>query len=177
MKIRTPAFVLAFALISAWASGQNATGPLTAAEHLNLLKTNRKLLEELLDEGVKLGDSNNNLDRAAQCQSVAVRLTRELKSAVDLDDADRVTEMSDHFSTLIQSGFLPNLATAKENIPVGSPEYPRLLAIHTDAAKNLDTVKVLIPTEGKLAKKKGISDARAKLQAAAAAVGQPPKAE
>jgi len=173
VNIRTPVFVLAFALLSAWASAQN--GPTTAGEHLNLLKNNRKLLEELLDEGVKLGDSNTNLDRAAQCQSVAARLTRELKKAIDLDDADRLTEMSDHFSTLIQSGFLPNLATAKENIPVGSPEYPRLLAIHMDAAKNLDAVKVLIPFEGKFAKKKGVQDARVKLQAAAAAVGQPEK--
>jgi hypothetical protein len=167
--------VIAFALVSAWASAQN--GPTSAGEHLAMLKGNRRLLEELLDEGVKLGDSNTNLDRAAQCQSVAARLTRELKNAIDLDDADRVTEMSDHFSTLIQSGFKPNLDTARENIPVGSPEYPRLLAIHTDAAKNLDAVKGLIPAEGKLAKKKGVQDARAKLQAAATAVGKPEKEE
>jgi hypothetical protein len=171
VTLRTPAIVLAFAVLSAWASGQNATGPTTAAEHLNLLKTNRRLLEELLDEGVKLGQANTNLDRAAQCQSVANRLTRELKNAVDLDDADRVAEMSDHFATLIRSGLVPNLDSAKERVPPGSPEYDRLVAVHANATKNLDAVKSLIPADGKWAKKKGVDDARAKLQAAAASVG------
>jgi len=175
VKIRTPLFLLAFAMLSAWASAQNASGPATAAEHLNLLKTNRKLLEELLDEGVQLGDANTNLDRAAQCQRVATRLTRELKSAIDQNDADRVAEMSDHFSSLIESGYLPNFATAKENIPAGSPDYARLRSVHADAAKTLDTVKILIPADGKLAKNKRVQEARGKLEAAANAVGQPEK--
>jgi len=175
VKIRTPLFLIAFAVISAWASAQNASGPTTAAEHLGLMKSNRKLLEELIEEGVRLGDANTNLERAADCQSVANRLGRELKRAIDLDDADRVVEMSDHFSSLIQSGFLPNLETAKENIPVGSPDYPRLLAIHTTAANSLDAVKLLIPTEGKLSKSLRVQAARIKLEAAAAAVGKPEK--
>src|SRR3954469_25157583 len=99
--------VFMLATLSAWASAQNTSGPTTAAEHLKLMQTNRKLLEELVEEGVQLGDANTNLDRATQCQQVANRLTRELKNAVERDDADRVAEMSDHFSSLINSGFLP----------------------------------------------------------------------
>ena len=172
---RSLCIVLAFALLSTWASAQNANGPTTAADHLGLMKSNRKLLEELIEEGVRLGDANTNLERAADCQSVANRLGRELKRAIDLDDADRVVEMSDHFSALIQSGFLPNLESAKESIPLGSPDYPRLVAIHTTAANSLDAVKSLIPTEGKLSKIQRVRAARIKLEAAATAVGKPEK--
>jgi hypothetical protein len=177
VKIRTPIFLLAFALLSAWASAQNTSGPTTAADHLNLLKTNRKLLEELVEEGVQLGDANSPLERATQCQHVATRLTRELKNAIERDDADRVAEMSDYFSSVINSGFMPNFATAKENTPVESPDYPRLLAVHTEAAKNMDIVKLLIPADGKLAKNKRVQEARGKLEAAANAVGQPKKSD
>ena len=171
MKARTFAAVLAFAGLSAWVSAQGPTG-LSAHDRLKLLVSNKHLLEDLMDHGVRVADKNTPLDRAEECLKTADPLARELRSAVYLHDADRVAEMGDLLKRLVSDGFVPNLNEAK-NIPEGSPEFVRLKEVHRTAARNIGDLAAAIPADGEWAGQKRVRDARERLTAAAGEIGQP----
>ena len=161
------------ASVSLWASAQPAPPRLTAGEQLQLLKTNRELLEDLLDRGARISDAHTPLDRAAECQISADRLARELRTAVDRSDADRAGEIGGFVETIVADGFVPNLEIARRTANPGSPDYERVKAMHREATRSLDDLTATLPTAGPLAKSKRIQQAREKLAEASAKLGKP----
>ena len=159
--------------VSLWASAQSGTVGLSAAERLQLLKTNRDLLDDLLDQGTRVADANTPLDRAAECQRITDRLAREYRTALDRSDADRAGEIGDHLDKIVSEGFAPNLEIARRDSKRGSPDYERVQAIHRDAVQSLDELNALPLLDGPLAKSKRLRLIREKLAETAAKLGKP----
>ena len=173
MKTRNLLTLLTAATVSMWATAQPANSGLTAAEQLQLLKTNRELLEDLLDQGTRLSDANTPLDRAAECQRSADRLAREFRAAIERSDADRAGEIGEHVDKIVVEGFLPNLEIARRDSKPGSPDYARVKTMHRTAAESLDSLSASLPKDGPPAKSKRFQQAREKLAEASAKLGKP----
>ena len=173
MTIRPILTLAVVAAVSLWASAQpHSAGP-SAAEQLQMLKTNRDLLEDLLDHGMRVADANTPLDRAAACQRSTDRMAREMREAVDRADADRANEIGDYVERIVVEGFVPNFETARRDAKPGSPDFERTRTMHRDAAESLDKLGAALPTEGPLSKSKRLQAARAKLADASAKLGKP----
>ena len=173
MTFRNLLTLLVAGAVSMWASAQSGTVGLTAADRLQLLKTNRELLEDLLDQGTLLADANTPIDRAAECQRTTDRLARDFRTALDRSDADRAGEIGDHLDKIVSEGFAPNLESARRDSKPGSPDYERVQAIHRDAVQSLDNLNATPFPDGPLAKSKRLRQAREKLAATAAKLGKP----
>ena len=173
MAFRNLLTLLVAGVISMWASAQTGTVGLSAAERLQLLKTNRELLDDLLDQGTLMADANTPIDRAAECQRTTDRLAREYRTALDRADADRAVEIGDHLDKIVSEGFAPNLESARRDSKPGSPDYERVQTIHRNAVQSLDDINSAPLPDGPLAKSKRLRQAREKLAATAAKLGKP----
>lgn len=170
---RTALTLLVAAGLSAWASAQvPAPGP-TAAEQLKLLTSNRKLLEDLIDSGLKLSDANTALDRAAECRRAAGVLSAALTraSADPTADPDRLAELSDHLGAVLRDGLAPSLAEARSVIPRESQDFQRLEALERQAADDAAKAAAALPTAGKVGQTPQVRDARGRLKDAGSVVG------
>jgi hypothetical protein len=176
VKTRPLLVIAAFAALAAWVSAQPATGP-TAADYLGMMRDNRGLYEDLTRHALALGESNTSLNRADECRRVAARLAREVRVAVDRNDADRLAEVSDHLHAVTADGLAPNLSDAHSGISPRSPDYPRLREVHQQAFEDLTRTATAVPAEGKLGASRRAQAAREKLTAAAARIGPPPPAK
>ena len=130
-------------LLTLWADAQTSPAPVLAADRLRLLHANRSLLEDLLDRGVKLGDASGKLDRADECRLALGTLTDALNRATEEPavDADRVAELTDHLTELVQSGLAPTLAEARARVRAGSPGAEQLAKIEAAATTDLTAVQ------------------------------------
>ncbi len=130
-------------LLTLWAGAQTSPAPVLAADRLRLLHANRSLLEDLLDRGVKLGDAAGPLDRADQCRLALGTLTDAMNRATEEPavDADRVAELTDHLTELVQSGLTPTLAVARARTEAGSPGKAQLAKIAAAATTDLTAVQ------------------------------------
>ena len=173
MTIRPILTLAVVAAVSFWASAQTTPAGPSAAEQLQMLKTNRELLEDLLDQGTRVSDANTPLDRAAECQRATDRLARELRTAVDRADADRANEIGEYVERIVVEGFVPNFETARRDAKPGSPDYERVKAMHREATDSLDKLGAALPTDGPLSKSKRLQQAREKLADASAKLGKP----
>lgn len=173
MKIRHLLSLFAVAAVSLLASAQPGNSGLTAHEKLQLLQANRDLLEDLLDQGVRVADANTPLDRAGECQRSTDRLAREFREALARSDADRADEIGDHVEKIVVDGFLPNFETARRDSKPGSPDYERVQAMHRDAAASIDKLTASLPSDGPLAKSKRLQQVREKLADTSNKLGKP----
>ena len=173
MTFRNLLTLLFAGTVSLWASAQSGTVGLSAADRLQLLKTNRDLLDDLLDQGTRVADANTPIDRAAECQRTTDRLAREYRTALDRSDADRAGEIGDHLDKIVSEGFAPNLEIALRDSKPGSPDYKRVQAIHRDAVQSLDGLTATPLPDGPLTKSKRLRQAREKLAATTAKLGKP----
>ncbi|MDB5311074.1 MAG: hypothetical protein JWO38_5276 [Gemmataceae bacterium] len=139
----------AFLALSAWAGAQGPP-PLTAADQLRLLRTNRVLIGDLVDCGVKLGVTDRPVDRAETCRETARVLGIALRGAAEAQDADRVEELGSHLDLLVRDGLVPVLDEAKKNTPADSPDAKRLKAVQENAVGDLEWARAAIPTAGKV---------------------------
>ena len=130
-------------LLTLWAGAQSSPPPVLAADRLRLLHANRGLLEDLLDRGLKLGDASGKLDRAEECRLALGTLTDALNRATEEPaiDADRVAELTDHLTELVQSGLAPTLAEARAKVNIGSPGKEQLDRIVAAATTDLTAVQ------------------------------------
>jgi len=173
VKFRNLVGLLVAGVVSMGASAQPAHPGLSAGEQLDLLKTNRELLEDLLDQGTRVADANTPLDRAAECQRSADRFARELRTAIDRSDADRACEIGDLVGKIVVEGLVPNLEAARQHSKPGSPDYERVKAMHREASQSLDNLNATLPRDGPLARSKRLLQAREKLTDASAKLGKP----
>ena len=173
MKIRHALALLAIACISMLATAQPTNSVLSADEQLKLLKMNRELLEDLLEQGTRVSEANTPLDRAAECQRSTDRLAREFRTAIERGDGDRACEIGDHVEKIVAEGFVPNLEAARRDSNPGSPDYERVKAMHRQATQSLDALHGTLPTDGQLTKSKRFQQLREKLADLPTKLGKP----
>src|SRR5207249_8434309 len=112
--------------LAAWAGAQ---GPVarSAADQLQLLRTNRGLIDGLIDDSVKLAGANTPVDRADACQGTARRLAGAVEQAAAAGNPDRVAEFGGHLERAVREGLVPTLEDAK--VPPESPDPKRPKAL------------------------------------------------
>ena len=162
----------AFALLSVWADAQTAPAPVLAADRLRLLQANRDLLEDLLDRGLKLDAASTQLDRADQCRLALGTLTDALNRATEEPavDADRVAELTDHLTELVQSGLAPTLAGARAKVQAASPGKEQLTRIETAATTDLTAVQNQFLLDPRLARSAKLKASHERLRDAVAKI-------
>lgn len=158
----------AFALtaLAVAAGAQFAPGGPLAAEQLKMFRSNRELLENLVEHGVELANADTPVAKVKACRESAKDLGRALKDAVDRDDADRVAELGDHLAAVIRHGLLPTIDEARTTIPVGT-DAAKDLADQTDlATQDARRFELSLPALGKVGASVKVKDLREKLRAA-----------
>ena len=137
--------LVAAAALCAWAGAQGPAPTLEPADQVKLLKTNRILIGNLVDDGLALANAGNPLERATACRGTARSLANALMVAAGNDDPDRVAELADLMTEVIQEGLVPNLEVAERTVQPGSPQAARLAELKTIAAQDLDDIGTAVP--------------------------------
>lgn len=142
--------LVAAAALCAWAGAQ---GPatLSPADQVKLLKANRILIGNLVDDGLSLANAGNETQRAEACRGTALSLANALKSAARDEDPDRVAELAGLMTAVIRDGLVPNLEVATRTVQPNSPQAVQLAEVKKNAARDLDDVVAAVPADGKLA--------------------------
>lgn len=149
--------------LSAWVSAQGPP-PLTAEIQVKQFKSNRILIQSLVDHGIDLSNADNPLQRAEACRQTARTLAYSLERAADEGDPDRVAEFAGLFTQVIRDGLVPNLTKAKQMIVPESPDAKRLRKVNDQAKSDLDGVLKSIPTSGRVGDNDKVKSALAAIQ-------------
>ena len=127
-------------------------------------KTNRILIEDLVDHGIDLSKADNPLHRADACQRTARTLANYLERAAGNEDPDRVAEFANLYGEVVRDGLVPNLEAAKKLITdPKSPDALRLKQLSDRARGDLEGVRKSMPTEGKVAESEKVKSALQKI--------------
>lgn len=144
--VRVLLLLISFAALAAWAGAQGPTPPLTAADKMKLFKSNRTLIENLVNHGIDLSAAGDPLKRAEECRKTAVTLANYLERAAKEDQSpDRVVELAGLMGEVVREGLAPNLDEAERTIPVESPQGKRVKELQNIVAADLDNVRSGIP--------------------------------
>ena len=166
--VRVLLLLVSFAALAAWAGAQGPPPPLSPADRAKLFKSDRALLDQLIDHGIGLSNFDNHLERAQECRKTAKTLANYLeRAAKDEQDPDRVAEMTGLLTELVRDGLAPNLKVARRDNPKGSPGFEAVQKLGETALKDMDDVTAAIPA-GKVG-----DDAKVKAALAALAALRP----
>jgi hypothetical protein len=167
---RFPAVAVLAVLLSAWVGAQGPRVP-SAAEQSKLLERNRSLYRAAIDGGLNLMvlDRRENELYRAQCYTqLAKQWAREIEQAASAKDADRVTELGQHLTQMVDQGVVPNLQSARKKYKSGSEAEKELFRQRDEA------VNVLKPLEESLKQTHGfegivqkLTEGRTKVEQAA----------
>ncbi len=163
---------LAFLALSAWAGAQGPPTTLDAATQVKLFKSNRLLLEQLVDHGIGLANADGPIHRAEECRKTATTLANSLSRAAEDQDPERVVELAGLMGDVIRNGLVPNLNDAQNGLNPDSPGATQLAKVRANAGRDLDELPQRIPNEGKVADSQKVRDALAALQSLKASVGK-----
>ena len=154
-----------FVALSAWVGAQGpAPAPrLSAADHLRLLRVNRVLLADLVNNGVRMTAKDDPLHRAAVCADSMRALGLAMQRAADGQDPDRVAELAGHLEAIVRDGLVPNLDDATQIIPPGSARAGELKQLRERATRELDEFRAAVPSNGKVGDDARVRDVRGKL--------------
>jgi len=131
------------ALLTSWsgAPAQPEPSPPTIllADRIRLWEQNQVLLEGLLEQGLRLSDSDTHLGRADECRKALVVLAEAVQKTVEQPnaDTDRLTELADQMTRLTLEGLVPTLSEARQQILAGSPGALQLQRIETSTVDDL----------------------------------------
>lgn len=137
-----------FATLSAWAGAQGPVPPvtLTAADKAKLFKSNRTLVENLVNHGLDLSSASDPVKRAEECRKTAITLGNYVeRAATDDKNPDRVAELAGLMGEVVRDGLVPLLDDAERTIPAESPQGKRVKELQALAAADLDAVRNAIP--------------------------------
>ncbi|MBA4191853.1 MAG: hypothetical protein C0467_28065 [Planctomycetaceae bacterium] len=163
--VRVLLLLTSFTALAAWAGAQGPTPPLSAADKIKLFKSNRTLIENLVNHGIALSSVDAPLKRAEECRRTAVTLGNYLERAAKEDrNPDRVAELAGLMGDVVRDGLAPNLDEAERTTPAESPDGKRVKELQTIVATDLDNVRLAVPA-GKVAD-------NAKVKAALAALAE-----
>lgn len=155
------------ATVALAASAQGPTAGKSAAEQLRLFRAHRPLLDQLLDQTLRLAEAGDALDRAERCHDAATALAGALSAAATAPDADpsRVAELSGLLASVIRDGLVPALEQAATDHRKGSDGYPQLIDLRGRAGVGLAKARDF-PVAGMAARSKQVQAARTELDAA-----------
>jgi len=158
-----------FATLAAWAGAQGTAPPLSPADRVRLFKTNRTLVENLVNDGTELADFGEDaLRRAVTCRRTTAVLAEYLSGAARDQNPDRVAELADLMGVVVRDGLVPNLDEADRTIPAESRKLrEQLAATQTGVTDDIDAVGRAIPPGkvGESAKVKAALESLAALKA------------
>ncbi|HSQ57576.1 MAG TPA: hypothetical protein VLM40_17775 [Gemmata sp.] len=156
-----------FAVLAAWAGAQGGPPPLSAADRVKLFKTDRALIDQLVNHGIDLSKADDRLKQAQECQATARTLAVYLRRAAeDEKDPDRVAEMAGLLTDMVRDGLAPNLKAARETYPATSPQGKQVVQLGESAMKDLeDWAAIPAGTLGNSEKVKAAFEALAGLKA------------
>ena len=161
-----------FAALAAWAGAQGPAPSLTAADQLRLFKSNRALLDNLVDHGVKMSAADTPLARAEECRRTALTLATYTKRAATEDqNPDRVAELANLLGEVVREGLAPNLDEAKRTFPPESRQAKRVGELRDTTKHDLDAVRAAIPA-GKVGDNAKVQAALARLAELRAKFGE-----
>ena len=146
-----------------------------AADEIRLFRANLTLLDGLLADGLAVAAAQNDLDRAEAYRKTAWTLAAAVRAAAadPVPGLDRVAELSDHLSAVVEHGLAPTLATARRQTHPGSPGYTEFLRVHTLARQDLADTQLALNGGSAFDKSAKVRDARARLADAAGCIGTP----
>ncbi|HEV3437935.1 MAG TPA: hypothetical protein VG122_11275 [Gemmata sp.] len=165
--------LIAFMALAAWAGAQGPPPPLPAATQAKLFKSNRKLLENLVNHGIELAKADSPLRRAEECRKTAKTLANSLERAAEDQDPDRVAELARLVGDVVREGLVPNLNAAQLEIQPGDPLAPQLVKVRELATGDLISLPARIPTDGKVGDSQKVKEAIAAIQALQSSLGKP----
>ena len=151
--------------LSAWASAQHAgTGP-SAAEELKLFQNNQELMQGLLADGLRLSRADTMLARAAECHQAAKTVAAAIEKTASSPTAEpqRIAELGEHFTKIVEEGLAPTLAEARQRIAPGSQEYPRLVELHELLRGSINELQLSLPRGGPIGQAAPVVSFRAHL--------------
>jgi len=111
------------------------TGP-NVQERAKLLQRNYGVAEQLVKSSLTLAKTSSSLDRSTSYDEIIRTLEKEIKEAAQAGDAERVAELTDHLSRLMNEGLLPNLQKARQVISANSPDEKSLFDLR-DLARRM----------------------------------------
>ncbi len=132
-------------VLAAWADAQQAGSTLTAAERLKQLQSNRTLVGQLVQHGVTLANANEPLKRAEECRRAMGDLSIALNGAIDAQDPNRVAELGDHLTAIVDRGLIPNLKDALPDATPGSPTYEQFQTLHKSSSDEMQRLQNSVP--------------------------------
>ena len=136
---RVPLLLVSFAVLAAWAGAQGTSPPLNPADRVKLFKTDRALLDQLVNHGIDLSKADNPLKQAQECQATARTLAVYLRRAAeDEKNPDRVAEMAGLLAEMVRDGLAPNLQVARQTFPATSPQGKQVAELGETVLKDLD---------------------------------------
>ena len=158
---RTIATTFVPLVLAAWVGAQ---GPPTVVDRLHMLRADKALIGNLVDDGLGLAKAGSPLDRADGCRRTARSLAEALRQAAAGQDADRVAELGGQLEVVIREALAPNLAEARQGIDEGSPEFARLTDLRQLVLDDFDAVRAAFPEAGKVGASERVRDARGRLE-------------
>lgn len=87
---------------------------------------NLALIEALVESSLKQLNTEEPLARAEACVEAARPFLLEVQAAVEQRDPARTAELGRHLQDMLERGVVANLRAARQQIPRGSAEEPRL---------------------------------------------------
>jgi hypothetical protein len=113
-----PLLSIALATAFVGAQGPKALMPQQRAE---LYKKNRPMIERLVEKTVESSRTpSNHLKRADSYYKVLFDFSKEIKAAREANDADRVAELTNHLTYLLDEGLAPTLGDARAQAEDGT---------------------------------------------------------
>ena len=166
---RSPVTLVTLLALAAWAGAQGPSAPLPAATQAKLFKSNRTLIESVINHGLDLGATDRPDQRADECRKTATTLAKSLGQAAEDEDPDRVVELAGLMSEVVRDGLVPNLNEAQaQTDKMAGPSRETMLAqlakVRDKTTRELDELSAKIPTEGKVATSQKVKEAVQALQ-------------
>jgi hypothetical protein len=153
-----------FATLSAWAGAQGPAAGLSAAERLKMLRTNRMLIENMVDHGIDMANADTPLKRANECHRTARTLANAMQQAAVDQNADRVAELCGHVDAVLREALAPNLQQARRDLRPGSPDESEFKKLRESALRDFDGLRDAIPPTSKVAADAKVKEAFGKLE-------------
>jgi hypothetical protein len=120
--IRKLLSIVGMAMLTAVVGAETAKTP-NARERAELFKKNRPLIERLIEKTVESSRTPNDYVKQADTYyKVLFDFSNEIKKARDSRENDRVQELTDHLTTLLEKGLMPTLKQARLQVEGGTGE-------------------------------------------------------
>jgi hypothetical protein len=107
---------------------------LDPAEAVRQFRRDRKLIESLVESGLRLAGEEDPLKRADQCNVLAEQLSQEIQQAAADREGQRAEALGNHLNALLVRGVAGNLTLALGSQEPDAPPAPEMKRIAEQAA-------------------------------------------